>query len=81
MTAPAVRSDITPLSNALAEVYGYRVRRPDGTARTVLPRHDTGWAVFDGSSTDRFRVPNLGYSGSWTQDVDEAIEWARTEAA
>jgi hypothetical protein len=57
---------------------GFRVRRDDGTSRVVLPRYDTGWAVFDASSTDQVRNPPLGYSGSWRQDLDEAIEWART---
>jgi hypothetical protein len=57
---------------------GFRVRRDDGTSRVVLPRYDTGWAVFDASSTDQVRNPPLGYAGSWRQDLDEAIEWART---
>jgi hypothetical protein len=57
---------------------GWRVRRDDGTERMVLPRHDTGYAVFDGTSTADLRNPPLGYADSWRQDPDKAIEWART---
>ncbi len=56
---------------------GWRVRRADGTSRVVLSRHDTGFAVFDGASTTFLRNPPLGYAGSWTQDVEQAINWAR----
>jgi len=60
MSAP-VMSDVYELRP------GYRVRRPDGTSRTVLPRQGgDGWAVFDGSSTDRLRQPQ---------------HWARTVAS
>lgn len=59
---------------------GYRVRRDDGTERMVLPRVSTeGWAVFAALSTDQTRMPDhLGFPGSWRQDLNEAIEWART---
>jgi hypothetical protein len=58
---------------------GWRVRRVDGTARTILQRQSgEGWAVFDGTSSDAHREPPLGYPGSWRQDADDAIEWARS---
>lgn len=75
MTAPIINlaADIIPIRG------GWRVRRDDGTSRTVLPRlSGEGWAVFTGTSTDALREPALGFSGSWRQDPGEAIEWART---
>lgn len=66
-------SDVVPIRA------GYRVRRDDGTSRTVLPRlSGEGWAVFAGDSTDAVRTPALGYPNSWRQDPRDAIEWART---
>ena len=57
---------------------GWRVHRADGTARTVLPRlSGEGWAVFSGTSTTGSREPLLGYAGSWRQDLEQAIDWAR----
>lgn len=75
MTAPTnLDRDVIPIRS------GRRVHRDDGTARTVLRRpSDHGWAVFDGTSSDRDRTPALGYSGSWHRNLDDAIEWARTE--
>lgn len=75
MTAPIITlaADTVPIRG------GWRVRRPDGTSRTVLQRPSgEGWAVFTGSSSDTSREPALGYPGSWRQDPDRAIEWART---
>jgi hypothetical protein len=63
--------DVTPVGK------GWRVTRVDGTHRMVLPRYGDGWAVFAGSSTDALRDPPLGFSGSWRQDLSDAIEWAR----
>lgn len=71
MTVATVTADVFEVRD------GWRVRRADGTCRVVLPRRDTGWAVFDGSSTTVARTPALGYAGSWTQDEQEAIDWAR----
>lgn len=65
--------------DVIPEGEGWRVQRDDGTARMVLPRlSGAGWAVFSGTSTDASRTPALGYSGSWTRDLDAAVEWART---
>lgn len=74
MTAPAIdmAADTFPIRG------GWRVRRGDGTSRTVLQRPSgEGWAVFSGDSTDARRTPALGFSGSWRQDPADAIEWAR----
>lgn len=58
---------------------GWRIRRPDGTSRTVLLRPSgDGYAVFTGTSTYISRWPALGYPGSWFQAEGAAIEWART---
>lgn len=66
--------DVTPVGK------GWLVRRDDGTTRMVLCRPSgDGWAVFDGDSTDESRNPPLGYAGSWRQDLDDAVEWARTD--
>ena len=74
MTAPTnLGPDVVPIPN------GWRVHRDDGTQRVVLPRHGSGWAVFDGDSTSDVRNPPLGYSGSWCSDEAAAIDWARTE--
>ncbi len=65
--------DVTPVRG------GWRVRRSDGTMRTVLRRQDIDherYAVFSASSTDALREPPLGYAGSWGS-VDDAIAWAR----
>ncbi len=71
--ATTLGPDVFPVPN------GWRVRRHDGTARTVLPRLGDGWAVFDGTSSMYARTPPLGYSGSWFSEVNDAIEWARME--
>lgn len=64
--------DISPVRG------GWRVQRPDGTARTVLQRQSgEGFAVFDGTSTDALRNPPLGYPGSWHHIADDAVAWAR----
>lgn len=77
MSAPTnVDRDVSKILDG-RKVIGYRVHRPDGTSRTVLPRQSgAGWAVFSGASTVKVRTPSLGYAGSWRQDLDEAIEWA-----
>jgi hypothetical protein len=72
LTATNLGDDTTPIRG------GWRVRRDDGTTRTVLPRLDTGWAVFDGQSTVDARTPALGFAGSRRQQPEAAIEWART---
>jgi hypothetical protein len=57
---------------------GWRVVREDGTSRTVFRRPSgEGWAVFDGQSTDQQRTPYLGFAGSWRQQPEQAIDWAR----
>jgi hypothetical protein len=75
MTAPIITlaADTVPIRG------GWRVNRPDGTARTVLQRKSgEGWAVFTGTSSDASREPALGFSGSWFQEPGAAIHWART---
>ncbi len=72
MTA-AIDQDVFPIRG------GWRVRRSDGTMRTVLRRHDITherYAVFTADSTDALREPPLGYAGSWGS-ADDAIVWAR----
>jgi hypothetical protein len=78
VTAPTVDmgADTFPIRG------GWRVKRPDGTCRTVLLRQSgDGYAVFTGSSTDTSRWPALGYPGSWFQAEGAAVEWARTAVA
>lgn len=76
MSAPSIDLDTIPVRG------GWRVRRPDGTSRTVLQRlSGEGFAVFSATSSDTCREPALGFPGSWRQDPDDAVEWARTEAS
>ncbi len=72
MTA-AIDRDVFPIRG------GWRVRRPDGTMRTVLRRLDPDserYAVVSGDSTDDRRDPPLGYSNSW-RSLDVALDLAR----
>lgn len=77
MTTPIIdlAADTVPVRG------GWRVCRPDGASRTVLQRlSGEGWAVFTGTSTDESREPALGFPGSWRQQPEAAVEWARTDA-